>query len=240
MGNSSKLYQSVFKKEFSNPGTRSFLKEVTDRHPYFSPAQFYLLKKQHQEADIDAGQIFRTNLLFNDPFWLNYLLQENNEIPEEKTLQTDADESVSETADGLKPMHFDIDLKAIENNSENAISFEPLHTSDYFASQGIKLSETVAPSDKLGVQLKSFTQWLKTMKKIQFDISTPETAKTESNVQQLAEKSNAEEETLTETMAEILVQQGKSGKAIEVYQKLSLLNPAKNHYFAAKIDQLKG
>jgi len=37
----------------------------------------------------------------------------------------------------------------------------------------------------------------------------------------------------------VLVQQGRVGKAIEVLEKLSLLNPGKITYFAAKINQLK-
>jgi hypothetical protein len=40
-------------------------------------------------------------------------------------------------------------------------------------------------------------------------------------------------------MAEVLAAQGKKAKAREIYRKLSLLNPAKNAYFATKIDQLK-
>ena len=39
-------------------------------------------------------------------------------------------------------------------------------------------------------------------------------------------------------MAEVLLQQSKNHKAIEVYQKLSLLNPSKSAYFAAKIDDI--
>jgi hypothetical protein len=58
-------------------------------------------------------------------------------------------------------------------------------------------------------------------------------------VQLLAENSNAEAEVLTESMAEVFARQGKIGKASEVYQKLSLLNPAKSTYFAAKLENLK-
>jgi DNA-binding SARP family transcriptional activator len=57
-------------------------------------------------------------------------------------------------------------------------------------------------------------------------------------IQSQAEKSNTEDEILTETMAEVLAQQGKISKAIEVYQKLSLLNPSKSAYFAAKIESI--
>jgi predicted Zn-dependent protease len=55
----------------------------------------------------------------------------------------------------------------------------------------------------------------------------------------MAEKSNTEDEVLTEAMADVLLQQGKNAKAIEVYKKLSLLNPSKSAYFAAKIDDIE-
>ena len=53
-------------------------------------------------------------------------------------------------------------------------------------------------------------------------------------------QSNVEGEIITESMAEVFARQGKTAKAAELYQKLSLLNPLKSAYFAAKIEQLKG
>lgn len=130
------------------------------------------------------------------------------------------------------------ELKSTEK-AEETLLFEPLHTTDYFASQGIKLSEEIQPTDKLGKQLKSFTDWLKTMKKVHAG-QMPEAMETvDVSVQRLAEKSNKEDEILTESMAEVYLQQGKPKKAIEIYQKLSLLNPSKSAYFAAKLEILK-
>jgi len=60
----------------------------------------------------------------------------------------------------------------------------------------------------------------------------------DASVQNMAEKSNIEEDIVTESMAEVYLQQGKKEKAIEIYQKLSLLNPSKNAYFAAKINEI--
>jgi hypothetical protein len=116
--------------------------------------------------------------------------------------------------------------------------FEPLFASDYFASQGIKLSEAVQANDKLGKQLKSFTEWLKTIKKTH-NYTPPEPKQVDQNVAQLAEKSNIETEVITEAMAEVYLQQGKISKANEVYEKLSLQNPAKSTYFANKFEHLK-
>ena len=45
---------------------------------------------------------------------------------------------------------------------------------------------------------------------------------------------------VTESFAKILCKQGKYTKAIEIYEKLSLKNPEKTAYFAAKISELKG
>jgi hypothetical protein len=119
--------------------------------------------------------------------------------------------------------------------------FDPFHTIDYFASQGIKYTYQDNPNDKFGKQLKSFTDWLKIMKRlpqkqVQAEI---EQSMDSSSIESFAAHSLDEKDTLTETMATVLIKQGKYEKAIEIYQKLSLLNTAKSAYFAAKIEELK-
>jgi hypothetical protein len=56
----------------------------------------------------------------------------------------------------------------------------------------------------------------------------------------IAENSNESREVVTETMAEVLEKQGQMEKAIQLYIKLSFINPEKSAYFAAKIQHLKG
>jgi len=113
------------------------------------------------------------------------------------------------------------------------------HRIDYFDSQGIKLEEEKA-NDKLGIQLKRFTDWLKQMKKINPNLNALETdAAGESRVQNMAEHSNEPKEVVTEAMAEVLVKQGKPEQAIQIYEKLSFFNPSKSAYFGAKIQELK-
>lgn len=62
------------------------------------------------------------------------------------------------------------------------------------------------------------------------------------NVFEMAVNSIAKEEGLaSESLAEIYLKQGKHDHAIEMYKKLSLRNPQKNAYFAARIEEiLKG
>jgi hypothetical protein len=124
--------------------------------------------------------------------------------------------------------------------TKTELTFEPFHTVDYFASQGIKFKEEGKPADKFGQQLKSFTDWLKTMKRFPATEITKNVATVaEHKVEQLAEHSIEEREVVTEAMAEVWEKQGNSVKAIDIYTKLSLLEPAKSPYFAAKIEELK-
>jgi hypothetical protein len=123
---------------------------------------------------------------------------------------------------------------------KNEITFEPYHTIDYFASQGIRLQQSDLSKDKFGKQLKSFTEWLRSMKRLpQAEVETNMDEATRQSIQAIAEHSFEEKEIVTETMAEVWIKQGNKEKAIDTLNKLSLLDPSKSHYFAAKIEQLK-
>jgi hypothetical protein len=123
--------------------------------------------------------------------------------------------------------------------TETTPLFEPLHTIDYFASQGIRLTLDENPTDPLGRQLKSFTEWLRTMRRLpQKDREIVPNRVAEQAVQNFAAHSIEGKEPITETMAEVLAKQGMPERARIVYEKLSLLNPDKSAYFAAKIEQL--
>ncbi len=125
--------------------------------------------------------------------------------------------------------------------SKTPLSFEPYHTIDYFASQGIKFKEEEKPTDRFSQQLKSFTEWIKVMKKLPpvEGAALRENLQEEKKVEQLAAHSINDQKVLTEAMAEVWEKQGNFEKAADVYSKLSLLDPSKNAYFAAKIEQLK-
>jgi hypothetical protein len=118
---------------------------------------------------------------------------------------------------------------------------KPLHTVDYFVSQGIKVDLSAMPQDKLTTHLRKFTDWLKQVKTANNnpqDLGT--NLEMEKAVAETAKNSNETREIVTESMADVLVKQGQADKAIQLYIKLSFLNPEKSSYFAAKIEQLKG
>ena len=88
--------------------------------------------------------------------------------------------------------------------------------------------------------LQSFTDWLKTMKRLPVTEVTKNIDKgSEHKVEVLAEHSIEDREVVTEAMAEVWEKQKNYQKAIAIYNKLSLLDPSKSAYFAAKIEDLK-
>jgi hypothetical protein len=209
------------------------LASLTRKYPYCSAFPFFQLKETG--LGINPALEAKAALHADNPFLLFHRLHETTadkvDVPEEIVAAPIAAHITDEPVLVAEP------LPVVEE--EAPLVFEPLFASDYFASQGIKLTEEAMGQDKLGKQLRSFTGWLKTMKKIQATDGQSATAPLDLTVQQLAEKSNQEAEIITESMAEALIAQGKTKKAAEVYEKLSLLDPAKIAYFAAKIDTLK-
>ncbi|HMX36056.1 MAG TPA: hypothetical protein PKA94_02160 [Ferruginibacter sp.] len=313
MQSQQQLFKSLFKRDITDPESQGFLRELVARHPYFSPAQFYLLRQSEPGTASFEKQAGLTNLFFTNPLWLNLQLLEADEtvvfpekidtvpfstqpvevettpeipnpvtesvavdtlpgIPEETIPVTGETTTSAEPISAQSPVHSapeeepaipttrtqpeeqpatetTVTETAAMSNTDNIHTeenklpeelplFEPMHMVDYFASQGIKLSEEIQTADKLGKQLKSFTEWLKTMKKVHAG-SEQAAGASDKTVEDLAEKSNVGNEVITEAMAEVFARQGKRAKATEVYQKLSLLNPAKSAYFAAKIENLK-
>jgi hypothetical protein len=120
------------------------------------------------------------------------------------------------------------------------IPLEPLFAIDYFASQGIKLRQEDDKQDSLSIKLRSFTEWLKAMKKIHPEkLDQKMDQEQEKNIRETAEQSNAQNDLFTEALAEVYLKQGLHQKAVAVYEKLSLLDPSKSAYFAARIREIK-
>lgn len=288
MQNNQLIFESLFNRNYSDSGNIELLEQITEAHPYFSPARFFLLQKTKQDSAAFEKELAKTNIQFNNPHWLNFQLQQTdknksaadylsksitNVLNEQQVEEDIAEEPVQHAAapqpeniaenvvniaeDKLKaddepdnteangqmeaeiePMNIELKMPEENLNLDEAMLFEPMHVVDYFASQGIKLTDEVQMADKLGKQLKSFTEWLKTMKKVHLEEAEGQ-QQNDTSIATMAENSNAKAEVLTEAMAEVFVKQGKMGKAGEVYKKLSLLNPAKSAYFAAKLENLK-
>ncbi|MDB5210543.1 MAG: hypothetical protein JWQ30_1370 [Sediminibacterium sp.] len=159
---------------------------------------------------------------------------EENEAMTEATDNKIAGILSGQLADFRKPLDKDAELDIDADKKR-------LHTIDYFASQGIKIDLTAIPQDKLTTHLLKFTDWLKQVKTANVNpAELHANLEMEKAVAETAKNSNETREVVTESMADVLEKQGQIDKAIQLYIKLSFLNPEKSSYFAAKIEQLKG
>ena len=261
------LVKSLLQKESLEHCSLPELTAYAERNPYFGAAQLLLAKKlQTDSPDQFEEQYQKTLLYFHNPLWVEHLLndtgvaevqkvQEVEKVEEVREEEKDliAEEVKMETGDNMNSFETAVveEVRAeapvdpvpvpVESvNPANDLVFEPYHTVDYFASQGIKFKEEERPTDEFGKQLKSFTDWLKTLKRLPAtELAKNVTPQSENKVEQLAGQSITDREVLTESMAEVWEKQGNALKAIEIYRKLSLLEPAKSAYFAAKIEGLK-
>jgi hypothetical protein len=223
-----------------------------------------VLEEDHEKNSLQENQKAEENIAFQpEPEHdidmenleeTSHETEQNEEVafePKEPVLEEDHEKnSLQENQNSEENIAFepgpepDIKMEQLEKSSQETeeneeVAFEPLHTVDYFASQGIRIREDMLTNDKLGKQVKSFTDWLKTMKKLHPGKLPEQNEVIEKIIQSSAEESNADAEVLTEAMAEVLIKQNKQEKAIEMYEKLSLMNPSKSAYFAAKIESIK-
>jgi len=303
------LVRSIFQKESLDGCSLEELQAMARQYSYFTPVQFLLAEKlKTTDENLYREQLQKLSLHFNNPLWLDYLLNsyktgdvdpelraemteatrqevieslniEKGETSEpltrkvEERVASQSAELITHEAGGssgnceetsdqvIEESDSDIEFENNEQLSEGAteaqvkippladldeepagteLTFQPFHTVDYFASQGIKFISEEKPTDRFGKQLKSFTEWLKSMKRLpESETSKITDIASEKKVEQMAEHSIDEGEVITETMAEVWVKQGNTQKAIETYNKLSLLNPDKSAYFASLAEQLK-
>jgi hypothetical protein len=137
---------------------------------------------------------------------------------------------------------------------ETTLTFQPLYTDDYFAYKKLKEPEQADDLNEKGAaEMRSFTEWLREMKqgfaqKANRDWYHEQLSRsyvdTDPEVSETVEKMAMESITLnddivSETLAEIWARQRQYKTAIQIYQKLSLLNPGKSTYFAQKIQELR-
>ena len=207
------------------------LESLQKQYPFFAPAAVLTSVKTHKKGT----ETSKAALAVGNTGWFQHVLT----APVPSAISNIISKQL---ADYNKPVTPDQILEI-----ESPVLY---HTIDYFASQGIKIDLNQGHQDELSTKLKKFTDWLKEVKHPvsegqtapQSEADTPFSSESdiEKAVVTIAEKSNESREVVTETMAEVLGKQGRREKAIQLYQKLSFINPEKSVYFAAKIQQLKG
>lgn len=137
---------------------------------------------------------------------------------------------------------------------ETTLTFQPLYTDDYFAYKRLQEPDSAEELNEKGMaDMRSFTDWLREMKqsfakKADKDwyhqqlhrIYVDDDPEVSEAVEKMAMESiTLNDDIVSETLAEIWARQRQYQTAIQIYQKLSLLNPNKSAYFAQKIQELQ-
>ncbi|MEY5046047.1 MAG: hypothetical protein RL713_1272 [Bacteroidota bacterium] len=241
----SSIVQFLYSCKLKSVYHLDFPEQVTHTALFFSSPQWlhYQLSDESEKGNFRQSQYDRNynNITEDQPIelpettfdeddenlWDNSLEDENALIAVEESTEPVHEEQITNTI----PL-------AVEEVVEPSIPIEPYHTVDYFASQGIK-TRLDDPQDDLGKKVRTFTAWLKTMKRLQPAAEINEIEESDEEIDTGLDQPVMQEIIATEAMAEVYLKQGLTQKAIEVYAKLSLQNPANSHIFAAKIIQIK-
>lgn len=174
------------------------------------------------------------------------------ETTDKQTIISDDEDNEEENTEADGPIR----IHPIDTpEEETVLTFQPLYTEDYFAYKKLKDPNTAEMmNDKAQAEMRSFTDWLRELKDNfiagkatkdwyhqqmhrLYEDDEPEVSE---RVEKMAMESiTLNDDIVSETLAEIWVRQHQHAKAIVVYQKLSLLNPDKNAYFAQKIKELQ-
>ena len=260
--NADSIIKELFQKSSLNEVTKEELLQFHITYPFSSIGSFLYAQKLKQDNDFQfRNAVSHTSLYFNNQRWLYYLLHEIGSLEfahgqdfqrTEKTIDSApleepkidlAEPAVEQPSMAIPSEKGEIVAEPSLSQDEALLelSYKQYHTVDYFASQGIKLGQ-IDGADKLGQKVKTFTEWLKTMKTIQKEEARNQSIKQQPVGEATLEKAETDHNQqiiLTETMAEVYQKQGLTDKAIEVYHKLSLQNPLNSHIFADRIKALK-
>src|SRR5688572_10829019 len=183
-----KLAFSLFKKNSLEECNLEEIEDLAKQYPYFSSAQVLLAAKQKQTNHRDFEKHLATaSLHIPNPLWLTHLLTgkpsieetiiveeknqarevieepNNDELVLEKSRHEFIVASKEEEQIAIVPSSVPTVIEKTESKEE-PLAFEPYYTVDYFASQGIKNVIDEKPKDRFSQQLRSFTEWLKTIR----------------------------------------------------------------------------
>lgn len=241
------LIQSLRAKS-NSPDGKEMMESLLKKFPSSPLLHFLFLKEIRQDEPVSLNrEIARHDIYFSNLPWLKYLLDAPHESTGfEENVETNefADAGHNEMISDKMSHMLESQAKALQEpvaeDEPMPISPQAYHRIDYFASQGIRLEEQAGIQNAIDLKVRKFTDWLKEMKRISphpVDLGTRE--ESTAQVEGFAASSlEAKDEIVTEAMAEVLLKQGKIVEAKVIYEKLSLMNPSKSTYFAAKIEKL--
>lgn len=194
------------------------LQDLLQEYPYFQAAYALLAKAAYERDQPSAGQTVQIAAVYaTDRSYLKALLE--NTAP------------FSTPALGAVPIPLYLGEKALSKAGGYALIHNHIKTIQQKAQQKITKQKSLA-------QLASIQAFLQ--RDVDFKSQSPPSIPHEDLQVDLTQQSTAFHDDLaTETLAQILGQQGKLQRALAIYEKLILKFPEKRTYFATLIEALK-
>lgn len=236
------------------------LDKLSQDYPYFSVAQclYHLQKKSKSEAWTDLCSRFQLN-----PIAIHYLIHQED-ITTNITQQLQDEVATNDTiniAEELPEIEKEL---IIPYSAEDYFTATGVKVSNELPEKEKSDPQTQQnePAPQSLMVVMSFAEWLKTIseksKKEKAEVESKKALKALWQKEKLAHALEEEaeeipeqvfemavnsisnnEDIVSESLAEILTKQQKFEKAIDMYKKLSLLNPEKSTYFAQKIEYIQ-
>lgn len=201
------------------------LEDIIKEYPYFNLARILYLKTLYSKnIERFRLELSKSTIYLPDKKQLFKYLNENTDLSSLRK-KTENIEEIFQGNDKLSTRHKEDDLLAFEVSD---ISISPAY---HLENETKKLNTISYDENKDNQQLiddfiRNTPRISKTVNK---DISNPI----------LLDKTELDDECMTETLAKIYVKQKLYSKAILVYEKLSLKNPQKSVYFVNHMIEIK-
>ncbi len=263
-----KKNQHILFTKDNSPKNRSLLSKLLKKYPFSLNIRYkHLELSTLHSKELDPVELKRLSTYAIDKQYLKMRFKKLNKYKDSYWLNPEADqaeiqqsnlpeESLEQDAIPIPPPSItepiaDIVSKSMNSAPETNQKQDAVVEQETYEQKLTMSSKKNSDEDKgENPQEARFTDWLEGLKKSRKSEEkvdkTPEGKKKKKKKKkkkakkEKGKKKNELEqaEIISETLAELMAKQGYTEKAIEMYNRLSLLFPEKNAYFAAKIDDL--
>lgn len=212
-----------------------FLSNMLDEYPYCQPARFLYAKsvkefdkERYEEAYNKALVCAPDRQVFHE--FISIEIDHSENTPDETA--DDAIEKTSNTQAETVPPGDNVIITTEDENVSKESVCNDRHDTDSGLEAAYDDKKPVDPAEKIHYQQRIIDRFLEKAPRI----AISREGGTEGEMSRGSIEDNPD--LASETLAEILLKQGKRERAILIYKKLMLLFPEKSSYFAKKIENI--